>query len=133
MCVAVCDGGSFSFLFLSSPCFYQRADLRGGVTDEGLCALASAGCGGKLTLLHLSCACCPVCDFVESGWACWICVADGVSLSPLFTSCCVLCKRADLWRGVTDEGLHAFASGGCGAELTSLHLQGEYYFVPLRD
>ena len=57
-------GGSFSSLALLSPCLCNRADLSGGVTDEGLRALASAGCGEKLTSLHLSSERClvPVCD-----------------------------------------------------------------------
>ena len=36
------------FIFLDHP-----ADLREGVTDDGLRALASAGCGEKLTELTL--------------------------------------------------------------------------------
>ena len=39
----------FSFLLATHP----HADLKKGVTDGGLCALAAAGCGKNLTLLHL--------------------------------------------------------------------------------
>ena len=48
------------------PCFCERAGLKEGVTDEGLRALASAACGGKLTSLALlgeSC-CVPVCELM---------------------------------------------------------------------
>ena len=43
-----------------SPCICKRADLKEGVTDEGLRVLASAGCGEKLTSLTLQCRCCCV-------------------------------------------------------------------------
>ena len=81
MSVAFSDGGSF--------CFFKRAGLKEGVTDEGLRALASAGCGEKLTSLALwsECCCVPVCDLMacESVWDCRMCVAvcDGGSLSSL--------------------------------------------------
>ena len=57
------DGGSFSSPLLVC----KRAGLRGGVTDEGLRALASAGCGEKLTSLDLSSLCCCVlfCDVMH--------------------------------------------------------------------
>ena len=32
---------------------------------------------------------------------------------------------ADLYQGVTDSGLQALASAGCGAQLASLTLSGE--------
>ena len=62
-------GGSFSSLALLSPCLCERADLKEGVTDEGLRALASAGCGEKLTLLSLRSECCflLVCDLMVCG------------------------------------------------------------------
>lgn len=34
---------------------HSSIGLREGVTDNGLAALADAGCGEKLTLLHLDC------------------------------------------------------------------------------
>ena len=45
----------FSSPLLSSPLFanIHLSDLREGVTDESLCALASAGCGENLTELAL--------------------------------------------------------------------------------
>ena len=57
VCVTV--KGAFSPL---SPLlfFLQRAGLEEGVTDEGLRALASAGCGKKLTSLSLVGECCCV-------------------------------------------------------------------------
>ena len=63
-------GGSFSSLALLSPCFCNRPVMKRGVTDDGLRALASAGCGEKLTSLHLGSECCfvPVCDFIV--WEC---------------------------------------------------------------
>ena len=36
---------------------------------------------------------------------------------------------AGLREGVTDSGLQALASAGCGAQLTSLTLDGELLFV----
>ena len=49
-----------------------------------------------------------------------------VALSPLLPSCpLAFAKRADLKEGVTDEGLRALASAGCGKKLTSLSLEGE--------
>ena len=57
--VCCCDRGSFSSTLLSST-FRKRAALGEGVTDEGLRALASAGCGKKLTSLSLVGECCCV-------------------------------------------------------------------------
>ena len=42
---------------------------------------------------------------------------------------CVDGVDADLKEGVTDFGLRALASSGCGAQLTSLSLGGELLFV----
>ena len=42
-----------------------------------------------------------------------------------FSSPLLFCKRAALQGGVTDEGLRALASAGCGEMLTSLILFGE--------
>ena len=126
ICVAVCDGVSFSSLVHLSPCFCQLSDLKKGVTDEGLRALASAGCGEKLTSLHLECECCcvPVCDLTVcgrgSGRAGYVLLTG--ALSPLFSSCLLFCKLAVLEARVTDSGLRALASAGCGKELTSLSL-----------
>ena len=55
VCVAVTG-----LFLLPSPLlafFCKRAGLGEGVTDEGLRALASAGCGENLTKLDLSCEC----------------------------------------------------------------------------
>ena len=45
----------------------KRAVLREGVTDEGIRALASAGCGEKLTSLTLEseCTCCSFGLFLD--------------------------------------------------------------------
>ena len=60
-------GVSFSSLVPLSACFCKRTDQKEGVTDEGLRALASAGCGEKLTSLDLSSLCCCVlfCDVMH--------------------------------------------------------------------
>ena len=49
LCVSV--GLSALLLFL----LFRHPDLKEGVTDQGLLAIASAGCGENLTLLDLSC------------------------------------------------------------------------------
>ena len=125
-------GGSFSSLVLLSPCFCQHADLEAGVTDDGLRALASAGCGEKLTSLHLSCECCCVSasEWVVGGIgsrrAGCVLLSVTRALSPLWSSCLLaFCQRADLKEGVTDEGLRSLASADCGAMLMSLSLVGE--------
>ena len=80
MCVAVRDRGSFSSPVLLSP-FCKRAGLKEGVTDSGLCALASAGCGEMLTSLILFG---EVLVFLFlSGW----CVGVGVGVPDV---CCCL-------------------------------------------
>ena len=78
VCVCVSVTGALSPLFSPPRLFCKRADLR-AVTDEGLRALASAGCGEKLTSLHLSCECCCVLVFSFDGvweweWECRMCV-----------------------------------------------------------
>ena len=102
------------------------------MTDSGLRAFASAGCGEKLTSLTLSseCSCLPVCGLVvcERGSGRGRGRAGCVLLSltgalVLFLPPC-LYKRAGL-EGVTDSGLGALASAGCGEKLTSLTLSGE--------
>ena len=40
---------------------------------------------------------------------------------------------AGLQEGVTDSGLQTLASAGCGAQLTSLTLYGEGYYVIFVD
>ena len=50
----------------------------------------------------------------------FVCGCDGRS-SPL-----LVCKRAVLHAGVTDEGLRALASVGCGKNLMSLTLWGDF-------
>ena len=108
MCVAVCDGVSFSFLFLSSPCFFKRADLEEGVTDSGLRALASAGCGENLTSLTLfsECCCVPVCElmFCESGSGsvgsvgCVLLSVTGALSPPVLSSCLLAFANAEVWK-----------------------------------
>ena len=70
MCDAVCDGGSLSPLVFFSPCFCKRPGLKEGMTDDGLRALASVGCGKGLTSLSLGseCCCVPVCGLMM-----WVC------------------------------------------------------------
>ena len=99
----------------------MRAGLE-RVTDEGLRALASAGCGKNLTSLSLFGFACHLILFV--GRDCRICGCDGHSLSsPL-----LLCKHAGLKKGVTNSGLRALASAGCGKNLTSLYLGRKHVF-----
>ena len=43
--------------FLVPSFFFLFPALQWRVTDKGLCALASSGCGRKLTSLSLSCEC----------------------------------------------------------------------------
>ena len=139
MCAAACDGDSFSPVLLS-PCFWKRADLKRGVTDSGLRALASAGCGEKLTSLTLFCefCCVPVCELMVDGngrghaGCVLLAVYDGDSFSLVLSFPC-FCQRADLEAGVTDSGLRALASAGCGGKLTSLNLWGECCCVPVCD
>ena len=128
VCVAVT--GALSPLFSSLLLFCERADLW-AVTDEGLCALASAGCGEKLTSLHLSCECCSilvsrlmVCGSGSVSVGC-VCVSVTGDLSPLLSCRRLLCKRTGLQGRVTDEWLCALASAGCGENLMSLHLDSE--------
>ena len=52
-----CGCDSWSFLLLFFP-MWHFADLKEGFTDEGLRALASAGCGTNLTSLTLHCEGC---------------------------------------------------------------------------
>ena len=85
------------------------------MTDEGLRALASAGCGENLALLALHCECVP-------------CVSDASFSSPHHH---LLQKHADLPNGLTDEGLRALAAAGCGEKLTSLTLLGSLNFFSL--
>ena len=56
-----------------------------------------------------------------------MCVAVTGALSPLFSSHLLFCKRAGLGEGVTDEGLRALASAGCGENLTKLDLFSELF------
>ena len=61
-----------------------------------------------------------------SGRAGCVLLSVTVALSPLLPSCpLAFAKRADLKEGVTDDGLRALASVGCGKQLTSLTLGGE--------
>ena len=61
----------------------------------------------------------------------YVAVCDG-ALSPLLSSCLLtFCQRAGLHRGVTDSGLRALASAGCGGKLTSLTLLGELAVFPV--
>lgn len=49
------------------------AGLKDGVTDSGISALASAGCGGQLTLLSLWCEWLWLCAMLVL-WAVWKCI-----------------------------------------------------------
>ena len=88
------------------------AGPQAGVTDNGLGALACAGCGKKLTSLHL------YCEHVLSVGA----AASGMEWKYAFSHRLLADFATDLPEGVTDEGLSALASAGCGKNLTSLHL-----------
>lgn len=78
------------------------------VTDDGLRALASAGVGAQLTCLTI---------FGE--WACACCVFG--SELCIFFLCYQACGSAAV-HGVSDDGLCALASAGCGEQLTFLTL-----------
>ena len=68
----------------------------------------------------------PVSDLmVEWEWACLMYFAETLALSALLSSLSpCFGKRADLEERVTDSGLRALASAGCGEKLTSLTLGG---------
>ena len=105
MCDAVCDGGSLSPLVFFSPCFCKRAVLEAGVTDDGLRALASVGCGKGLTSLFLTgeCWCVPVFDLMVCGSGRWSVLAGCVmlvetgALSPLLSSFLFALADAQVW------------------------------------
>lgn len=109
--------------------------LQEGVTDRGLRALASAGCGEKLMSLDLGCEWfCSCCDLVL--WCVGVgvsdvCGCDGHSFSSSILSLSSPRKRAGLKKGVTDSGLRALASTSCGENLVSLTLHGGCLSVPV--
>ena len=102
------------------------------MTDSGLRALASGGCGEKLMSLSLlgECCCVPVCELLFCGSGrvgvpdVRCCLARGLFLSYHLVSL-LFAQRAGLKGDVTDSGLRALASAGCGEKLTSLSLQCE--------
>ena len=61
-----------------------------------------------------------------------MCAAVTAALSPLLSSPLLFCKRAALGEGVTDEGLRALASAGCGENLTELALLFEGFVLVCR-
>ena len=85
--------------------FCHRAGLDVRVTDSGLRALASAGCGEKLTSLTLSseCCCVLVCDLMVCGSGRWSVLAGCVmlvetgALSPLLSSFLFALADAQVW------------------------------------
>ena len=105
------------------PFYMLNAGLSSSVTDDGLCALAFAGCGVQLSSLFLRCVLCFAClsycrnfdDTLEEEW--WSCIPN--------VPVCVAVLGAVLEKEVTDDGLSALAAAGCGAHLTSLTLWGE--------
>lgn len=97
----------------------KHAVLNERVTDEGLRALASAGCGENLTALTLSGEC--LFRVHVQGRR----KTHGHSRSSrLFP-----CNRAVLHESVTDKGLRALASAGCGKRLTLLNFESECDFL----
>lgn len=98
------------------------AGLMEGVTDHGLHALVSAGCGEKLTSLDLQCEyfflLLGFSDVAMDGQR--KCCTHKCTHSLLFS----LGRFAGLENGVTDGGLRALASSGCGKNLTSLYFRG---------
>lgn len=121
------------YTFSSSLHLCEHAALRQEVTDEGLCALASAGCGENLTSLTLECKA-SVC--LSFNALCSVGVMPGAFFAWLMTGIHSLlffppppCKRAALGEGVTDSGLRALTSAGCGECLMSLTLSGECLFL----
>ena len=101
ICVAVCDGVSFSSLVHLSPCSCKRTVLKKGVTDEGLRALASAGRGRNMASRCFS----------SEGAFVWMEVFPPLRvmmIASLFL--CPLATRIDLGGGVADSGLPVAAS-----------------------
>lgn len=98
---------------------FTRAALREGVTDEGLRALAGSGCGENLTSLRLDCMCVFFFPACGGGFHC-------------ARVCISLRELAVLREGVTDEGLRALASAGCGRKLATLALSCERLCVFLQ-
>ena len=84
--------------------------LRKGVTDEGLRALASAGCGRKMTSRCFS----------SEGAFVWMEVFPPLRvmmIASLFLFLSLLATRIDLGGGVADSGLRALAAAGGGQHL----------------
>lgn len=112
----------FSLLLSSSLLFVDNKSPRAEtsrVTSDGLCALATQGCGEELSVL-----------FLESAYPCLPrCLSCSRSLrrplrrfSFFFSSsscCCCFTELPEL----TDEALCALADVGCGKKLTTLDLQ----------
>ena len=93
--------------------------LKKGVTDEGLRALASAGCGRKMTSRCFS----------SEGAFVWMEVFPPLRvmmIASLFL--CPLATRIDLGGGVADSGLRALAAARGGQHLRWLLLEGEFLF-----
>lgn len=104
------------------PClclsYVNYAALDEEVTDEGLRALASSGCGAGLTLLHLKS------EFFGSFRLFPECHALWPHSTP---ACPSKTNDSALEKGVTDEGLLALVQAGCGARLSSLTLDCQWF------
>ena len=104
---SVCSVGEFVYSFCSD------AELRNKVSDDGLRALAEAGCGSCLeycVLYYLQ-------KGVTDAGLCALAAAGfGSNLTHLSVS--------GLKEGVTDVGLQSIAEAGCGSKLTTLTLLG---------
>ena len=84
-------------LLIDYPLPCKRTAMQEGVTDEGIHALATAGCGEKVTSLHLlgelSSRVCAL--FVE-----WVCVCrDHCCCDGCFLSSPFCCNNVQVWRG----------------------------------
>lgn len=125
-------GASFTCsLSLSLSCRKKSTDLQGGVSDEVLRALASAGCGEKLTELCLwgdalcailFCCCAGVGVLLD---LCGLVRLRGCDCRLFPPPSCAF-NLAGLQGGGMDGGLRLLASAGCGENLTVLSLSSEF-------
>ena len=88
------------------------AELSDVVTDSGLSALASAGCGARLTSLRLW----EVEGVTDSGLSALASAGCGAQLTSL--------NLGEVANGVTDESLRSLALAGCGRRLSHISLSG---------
>ena len=129
---------SHALSFLLSVQTIKHADLY-NVTDSGMSALASAGCGKNLASLTLwgrdDVSCVTISMWVVvlwggagvAGWLKWARRMCGGSLTHALFPSSLAQKSKELaaLNKLTDSGVGALASAGCGEKLTSLVLGSE--------